>query len=119
MSLEEMENLSHEQRDYFFKMMGIKIDSPAYKEAIKNKLFLKNLLLRMIADTRLIRSCLNNIDNAILHVPITAFSGKQDEVVSVDEMKTWKTLTDQAFDLQILAGDHFFLQQEKSQDKMI
>ncbi len=48
-----------------------------------------------------------------LSCPITVFGGLEDEIVNQDELKAWKEHTNQTFCLQMLPGNHFFLQQER------
>ena len=45
-----------------------------------------------------------------LDCPITAFGGLQDREVSCENLKAWQQQTNAAFSLQMLPGDHFFLQ---------
>jgi medium-chain acyl-[acyl-carrier-protein] hydrolase len=45
-----------------------------------------------------------------LACPITAFGGLQDREVSCEDLKAWQQQTNAAFSLQMLPGDHFFLQ---------
>jgi medium-chain acyl-[acyl-carrier-protein] hydrolase len=51
---------------------------------------------------------------ASLPCPLTVFGGLQDEIVTQDELKAWKEHTNQTFSLQMLPGNHFFLQQERA-----
>jgi medium-chain acyl-[acyl-carrier-protein] hydrolase len=44
-----------------------------------------------------------------LDVPIAAFAGLQDRLTDEAGMKAWSALTSEAFDLTLLPGDHFFL----------
>lgn len=44
-----------------------------------------------------------------LSVPITAFCGTEDPETTPDEMEGWKRHTDATFDLQLMRGGHFFL----------
>lgn len=44
-----------------------------------------------------------------LDYPISAFGGLQDREVSCDELEAWREQTNSAFSLQMLPGDHFFL----------
>ncbi|MBD1902832.1 thioesterase II family protein [Trichocoleus sp. DQ-A3] len=45
-----------------------------------------------------------------LQCPITAFGGLQDVKVSVDRLEAWRQQTSAKFSLQMLPGDHFFVQ---------
>lgn len=46
---------------------------------------------------------------APLHVPITAFGGRSDELVAPAHLHGWATLTTGAFRLELFPGDHFFM----------
>jgi medium-chain acyl-[acyl-carrier-protein] hydrolase len=52
------------------------------------------------------------VDEAPLDCPISAFGGLKDRAVSRADLEGWATLTSNSFDLQLLDGDHFFVQQE-------
>lgn len=45
-----------------------------------------------------------------LDIPITAFGGAQDRAVQADCLCEWESHTEAGFDINILPGDHFFLQ---------
>ena len=45
-----------------------------------------------------------------LDIPITAFGGAQDTAVKAECLREWESHTEVGFDLNILPGDHFFLQ---------
>ncbi|MBW4614713.1 MAG: thioesterase II family protein [Desmonostoc vinosum HA7617-LM4] len=45
-----------------------------------------------------------------LACPITAFGGLQDTKVSYENLQAWREQTTAAFSLQMLEGDHFFIQ---------
>jgi medium-chain acyl-[acyl-carrier-protein] hydrolase len=49
-----------------------------------------------------------------LECPITAFGGFQDEEVSPEELQGWRSQTKNSFQLQMLPGDHFFIQSSQS-----
>ncbi|MFE7898179.1 thioesterase II family protein [Streptomyces sp. NPDC057424] len=46
-----------------------------------------------------------------LDVPVAAFAGLEDALTHTDGMKAWSELTSEAFDLALLPGGHFFLDQ--------
>lgn len=48
-----------------------------------------------------------------LDCPITAFGGLQDELVTRSELEGWQEQTRGAFDLYMLPGTHFFLQEQR------
>ncbi len=52
----------------------------------------------------------NYVDELPLQVPITAFAGSQDECVSIDEIRSWKEQTNKNFRMEVISGDHFFIQ---------
>ena len=45
--------------------------------------------------------------------PITAFAAAQDEVVLIDEVKQWNEQTTNAFTLEVVEGDHWFLSRNR------
>ncbi|TVX91696.1 thioesterase II family protein [Paenibacillus agilis] len=48
-------------------------------------------------------------DKGKLDVPITAFAGANDPMVSVEEMAQWGEVTESTFDLVEMEGDHFYI----------
>jgi medium-chain acyl-[acyl-carrier-protein] hydrolase len=42
-------------------------------------------------------------------IPITAFGGRGDNFVTEDDIRQWSEHTSSLFDMQIFAGDHFFI----------
>jgi surfactin synthase thioesterase subunit len=50
------------------------------------------------------------VAQAPIDLPVTAFAGSDDPVVSPSEMAGWKDITSASFDFQIIPGGHFFLQ---------
>ncbi|MCP4112428.1 MAG: hypothetical protein GY749_44035 [Desulfobacteraceae bacterium] len=52
-------------------------------------------------------------------IPVTVFHGKDDQFVSMKDSEAWKPLTTGPFRLHILAGDHFFLHEDQSQEKLL
>jgi medium-chain acyl-[acyl-carrier-protein] hydrolase len=48
-----------------------------------------------------------------LDMGITAFGGKQDQEVSVQDLAAWRDQTRSAFALSILPGNHFFIHSEQ------
>jgi medium-chain acyl-[acyl-carrier-protein] hydrolase len=49
-------------------------------------------------------------EDALLTVPITAFAGSEDRAVPPHRMRGWATRTEAAFELKVLPGGHFFVQ---------
>lgn len=52
---------------------------------------------------------------ALLDCPVTAFGGLQDVEVSRQHLEAWGELTNAAFSLRMLPGDHFFLNTPSAQ----
>jgi len=50
-----------------------------------------------------------------LSYPITVFGGQDDPSVSQNELADWQAQTDGAFDLQMFAGAHFYLEQVQAE----
>ncbi|MBE3560032.1 MAG: thioesterase [Ktedonobacteraceae bacterium] len=48
-----------------------------------------------------------------LDLPISAYGGEQDTLVSRQELQAWALQTQRAFTLDMLAGNHFFLQSQQ------
>ena len=58
---------------------------------------------------------LKYVEGESLNIPISVFSGMDDDHFSMQAMQTWEVQTSQAFDMQVFQGDHFYLhEQEKS-----
>lgn len=49
-----------------------------------------------------------------LDVPISAYGGRRDDEVSVDEVEAWREQTTAEFRLQIFPGDHFFINGDRT-----
>jgi medium-chain acyl-[acyl-carrier-protein] hydrolase len=49
-----------------------------------------------------------------LDVPISAYAGRQDDEVTVDEVEAWREQTAAAFRLQVFPGDHFFVNGDRA-----
>jgi medium-chain acyl-[acyl-carrier-protein] hydrolase len=48
-----------------------------------------------------------------LEYAIAVFGGLQDREVNIEELEAWKEQTTTSFELEMFAGDHFFLHQDK------
>lgn len=72
-----------------------------------------------MADLKIVESYIPIASEAPLPVPIIAFHAKNDDRVTMNEMKAWKNFTSNTFKLHVLHGDHFFLYGDQSQDKLI
>ncbi|OQX25854.1 MAG: hypothetical protein BWK80_13530, partial [Desulfobacteraceae bacterium IS3] len=73
---------------------------------------------QFFADMKIVESYVHQ-EGELLGLPVTAFHGKDDSCVSLNETEAWKSLTAAAFNLHILQGDHFFLHEKQSQEKML
>ncbi len=78
----------------------------------------KALLPTTVADLKLVGSYKQEKENPF-NVPITAFHGENDDRVKVDEMSAWKELTTATFKQYTLPGDHFFLHEDQSQERLL
>jgi len=56
---------------------------------------------------------------APLDCPVTVFGGLQDAEVSRQDLEAWGELTNAAFSLRMLAGDHFFLNTPSTQELLL
>lgn len=54
-----------------------------------------------------------------LQCPITAFGGDGDDEVDRPQLAAWQELTDGPFDLHMLAGGHFFIQQPAAKSRVL
>jgi medium-chain acyl-[acyl-carrier-protein] hydrolase len=52
--------------------------------------------------------------NFKLAIPVTALGGDTDPKVSRTDLATWKSLTNQVFEIKIFPGDHFFLRSQQA-----
>ncbi len=73
----------------------------------------------MLGDLHIVKSYKHTIDEEIFDIPILAFHGKNDSFVTEDDMKSWSTLTKGKFELQLLEGDHYFLNKEQNEEEVI
>ncbi|MFE0593070.1 beta-ketoacyl synthase N-terminal-like domain-containing protein [Micromonospora echinospora] len=49
-----------------------------------------------------------------LDVPLTAFGGERDDKVTEEQLAAWRDQTTSGFALEMLPGDHFFVQRERA-----
>lgn len=56
---------------------------------------------------------------APLDCPVTVFGGLQDAEVSREDLEAWGELTNAAFSLRMLPGDHFFLNTPSTQELLL
>lgn len=50
-----------------------------------------------------------------LPVPVSAFTGEDDPLVTANEMLAWRDVAGQGFRLRVFAGDHFYLNPARAQ----
>jgi surfactin synthase thioesterase subunit len=74
------------------------------KEPELMEIFLPALKADFSAYETFDRNCVTQV-----RCPITAFAGSDDAVIAPDVMQQWRRHTEAAFELRIIAGDHFFL----------
>jgi medium-chain acyl-[acyl-carrier-protein] hydrolase len=75
---------------------------------------LMDLLLPMLrADFEVVETH-QHIDEEPLAIPITAFTGRRDAVVSVEQITEWRKHTSGAFALHEIDGDHLFVRGERA-----
>lgn len=55
------------------------------------------------------------VPEAPLDCPITAFGGEQDHEVDETALRAWQVQTSRSFRLQMLSGNHFFLQSSQAE----
>lgn len=63
----------------------------------------------ILADLSAVERYLNPTTRPSLSIPIIAFGGKNDRVISIDDLRQWQAHTTGAFILQLFEGDHFNL----------
>lgn len=78
------------------------------KEILQNAELLELLFPLLRADFELVETYKFR-NHAPLKCPISAFGGSDDEEVSIDDLKAWRRQTVSDFKLNILEGDHFFI----------
>ena len=78
---------------------------------------MKKLLPSIWADLQLVQSA--KFELPPLHVPICALGGKEDDRVSIEEIKAWKELTTKDFSCYEIEGDHFFLRKKSKQSQVL
>lgn len=78
----------------------------------------KVILPMGIADLSLVSTYKYNEDEKI-NIPIVAFHGEMDQFVSETDMKEWKSLTSNNFELNIFSGNHMFLEEKQNREELI
>ncbi|MDO1449031.1 SDR family NAD(P)-dependent oxidoreductase [Rhodocytophaga aerolata] len=74
--------------------------------------FLKRILPVMRKDMPLIMSYRYE-EQALFDFPIYAFAADKDEVVLVEQIRSWKQQTASTFSMEVVEGDHWFLSRNK------
>jgi acyl transferase domain-containing protein/surfactin synthase thioesterase subunit len=77
----------------------------------------KTLLPSFLADLHLVYSFV--WDGTRFDLPVTAFHGLDDYLVSEEEMKAWRTLTTGPFTCHLVSGDHMFIEEDQDQRKVV
>ena len=74
--------------------------------------FMASILPAMRADFGILEryQC---VDRPLLQCPISAFGGTADEIVAPPSLAGWADQTSGAFSLDMVEGEHFFLQQQR------
>ena len=80
-------------------------------ELIQDRELLKLFIPTLRADMSIIGTY-SFTDEAPLDCPISAFGGRKDHAVTQADLEAWRTLTTSRFDVHLLDGDHFFVQQD-------
>ncbi len=84
------------------------------REILDNADVLDLLLPRIRADFQL-NETYSYLPGEVLDCGITAYCGTEDSHVLPEEMLTWRNQTSDAFTLNLLPGDHFFLQTQQAE----
>ena len=64
-------------------------------------------------DYRLIECYKPALPSTLINTPITAMIGDRDEELTLSEAQAWADETDQSFKLEVFAGGHFYLIEQK------
>jgi len=71
-----------------------------------------------IADLKIVGNYKQEKEN-LFDIPITAFHGDNDDRVKANEIESWGKLTTGGFKQHILPGNHFFLHEDQSQERLL
>jgi medium-chain acyl-[acyl-carrier-protein] hydrolase len=82
-------------------------------EVLEHAELMQLLLPILRADFELVETH-RHADEEPLAIPITAFAGRRDAVVRVDQMEAWREHTNGAFALHEIDGDHLFVRGERA-----
>jgi medium-chain acyl-[acyl-carrier-protein] hydrolase len=78
-------------------------------EAVANEPELMSIFLPALVADFSVYETYQMLAEPPLELPITAFCGDQDRLVTPQVMKEWGIYSDERFDFELLRGDHFFL----------
>ncbi len=79
------------------------------EHVLNSGFFHENLLPVIKNDFGLVKEMHQTADTGTASFPITCFCGENDPVVSVSDMKKWRSFTSHSFELVCHKGDHFFV----------
>jgi medium-chain acyl-[acyl-carrier-protein] hydrolase len=96
------EQSSEKVRDF---LLGLRSSAA---EVLQNDEIMELLLPALRADLKL-DGLYEYLPGSGVSCPITAFTGKDDEYVLRDEISGWSLHTGGEFDLNVIPGDHFFI----------
>ena len=82
------------------------------KKVLENKELLDFFLPMLRADFTLADTYCDN-SMTVLHSPIVAFGGRQDNEAEEEAIKQWSHYTDNTFQYEIFEGDHFYLKEHE------
>lgn len=103
-----------------------KLDNNAFAEAIQERYngipqviledaeLLDIFLPILKADISILETYEYIPENA-LDIPISVFGGEQDPVASFQELQAWQKLTTRDFDIRVFPGNHFFIQEQRTE----
>jgi surfactin synthase thioesterase subunit len=106
---DSLSNLSPQERDAVLRVLTAESD-------LSSELA-KVLLPSRLAELKLVQGY--RFDGRRFDVPVTAFHGLRDDRVDESHMRTWAEVTDGAFVLHLLSGDHLFLDAEQDRDLLL
>ncbi len=110
---EQVNDMSEEQLKVFAdSLSGLK------KLSEEERALRKMLLPIFVGDLQLVQSYQPQKE-ATFNIPMTAFHGEKDELVTENEMRAWKDLTSGTFNLHVVPGDHLFLHKDQSQVRLL
>jgi surfactin synthase thioesterase subunit len=79
------------------------------EEVLDNEELMGLLAPAIRADIKAAERYYDRQDRSRLDIPVIAFGGKRDPFISTAELRSWRGLTSSSFELHLIDGDHFFL----------